>query len=187
LPEVHLFPAKTGSGYFAVRRFDRRVDGRLHMHTASGLLHSNFRAPSLDYEDLLALTMHLTRDMREVEKMYRLAVFNVCAHNRDDHGKNFSFLMDKSGEWKLSPPYDLTFSSGPQGEHSTMVMGEGKNPGRDALIKLGLEAKISQSSIKAIMEKTRNAMSNWPKHAATYGVSRSNIALVKSKIEAIEA
>jgi serine/threonine-protein kinase HipA len=187
MPEVHLFPAKTGSGYFAVRRFDRRSDGRLHMHTASGLLHSNFRAPSLDYEDLLALTMHLTKDMREVEKMYRLAVFNVCAHNRDDHGKNFSFLMDKSGEWKLSPPYDLTFSSGPQGEHSTMVMGEGKNPGRDALIKLGLEAKISQSSIKAIMEKTRNAMSNWPKHAATYGVSRSNIALVKSKIEAIEA
>jgi serine/threonine-protein kinase HipA len=187
MPEVHLFPAKTGSGYFAVRRFDRKDNERLHMHTASGILHSDFRAPSLDYEDLLALTMNLTKDIREVEKMYRLAVFNVYAHNRDDHGKNFSFLMDKSGEWKLSPPYDLTFSSGPRGEQSTMVMGEGKNPGSDVLVKLGREAKISQSTIKAIMEQTKNALSNWPKHAATYGVSRSNIALIKSKIDAVDA
>jgi serine/threonine-protein kinase HipA len=61
------------------------------MHTVSGLLHSNFRLPSLDYEDLLNLTATLTKDIREVEKMYRLAVFNVMAHNRDDHAKNFSF------------------------------------------------------------------------------------------------
>jgi serine/threonine-protein kinase HipA len=62
--------------------------------------------------------------------MYRLAVFNVLAHNRDDHAKNFSFLMDENGEWKLAPGYDLTFSSGPRGEQSTMVMGEGRNPDR---------------------------------------------------------
>jgi serine/threonine-protein kinase HipA len=67
------------------------------------------------------------------------------------------------------------------------VMGEGKNPGSDVLVKLGREAKISQSTIKAIMEQTKNALSNWPKHAATYGVSRSNIALIKSKIDAVDA
>jgi serine/threonine-protein kinase HipA len=61
------------------------------MHTVSGLIHSNFRFPSLDYEDLLSLTSYLTKDIREVEKMFRLAVFNVMAHNQDDHAKNFSF------------------------------------------------------------------------------------------------
>ena len=80
------------------------------MHTVGGLLHSDFRVPSLDYEDLLNLTGALTKDIREVEKMYRLAVFNVLAHNRDDHAKNFSFLMDEKGEWKFAPAYDLTFS-----------------------------------------------------------------------------
>lgn len=60
--------------------------------------------------------------------MFRLAVFNVMAHNRDDHAKNFSYLMNEEGQWKLSPTYDLTFSSGPRMEQSTTVMGEGKNP-----------------------------------------------------------
>ena len=82
---VHLFEASKGAGYFATKRFDRKGNQRLHTHTASGLLHSNFRTPSLDYEDLITLTGVLTQDIREVEKMYRLAVFNVLSHNRDDH------------------------------------------------------------------------------------------------------
>ncbi|MYD75856.1 MAG: type II toxin-antitoxin system HipA family toxin, partial [Gammaproteobacteria bacterium] len=155
MPDVHLFPAQAGSGYFAVRRFDRKHNRRLHVHTACGLLHSDFRTPSLDYEDLMALTMNLTRDMREVEKMYRLAVFNVLAHNRDDHPRNFSYVMDRTGEWKLSPAYDLTFSSGPRGEQSTMVMGEGKSPGHDALVRLGLEARLAKPTIDTIIEQTR--------------------------------
>ncbi|XDZ65501.1 type II toxin-antitoxin system HipA family toxin [Alphaproteobacteria bacterium LSUCC0684] len=182
MPDVHLFPAQEGSGYFAVQRFDRKGKERLHMHTASGLLHADFRTPSLDYEDLLALTMILTRDIREVEKMYRWAVFNVLAHNRDDHAKNFSFLMDKTGEWNVSPVYDLTFSSGPRGEQSTMVLGEGNKPGVRELIALGVKAKIDKTSIKTIMEQTRDALNTWPELAKHYGVSRSNIDLVASKI-----
>ena len=144
MPDVHLFPAKRGTGYFAIKRFDRDGDKRYHMHTACGLLHSDFRTPSLDYEDLVALTGMLTRDVREVEKLYQLAVFNVLAHNRDDHSKNFSYLMDSQGRWKISPAYDLTFSSGPRGEQSTMVMGEGRNPNTIHLLKLADEAKIKK-------------------------------------------
>ena len=116
LPEVHLFAAEKTAGYFAMKCFDRQENSRLHMHSASGLLHSDFRAPALDYDDSLELTAALTRDRDEVMKMYRLAVFNVLAHNRDDHGKNFSFLMSNTGAWKFAPAYDLTFSSGPGGE-----------------------------------------------------------------------
>ena len=184
MPEVHLFPSQKGAGYFAVKRFDRQDNKRLHMHTACGLLHSDFRRPSLDYEDLIALTMNLTKDIREVEKMYRLAVFNVLAHNRDDHAKNFSFLMDESGEWKLSPAYDLTFSSGPGGEQSTMVMGEGKNPGKIDLIKLGLEANLSQHSINESLEQTRSALRKWTGLARNHGVYLSNINLIKDRIAA---
>jgi len=97
MPDVHLFPASEGPGYFATRRFDCEKSNRFHMHTACGLLHADFRVPSLEYENLLTLTFMLTRDFREVVRMYRLAVFNVLAHNRDDHAKNFSFLMDAEG------------------------------------------------------------------------------------------
>jgi serine/threonine-protein kinase HipA len=98
------------------------------MHSAAGLLHSDFRVTSLVYEDLVSFTSALTKDIREVENMFRLAVVNVLAHNRDDHAKNFCFLMDLTGGCKLSPAYDLTFSGGPGGEQSTMVLGEGKIP-----------------------------------------------------------
>ena len=186
MPDVNLFPAKKGSGYFAVKRFDRNGKQRFHMHTACGLLHSDFRVPSLDYEDLIALTSALTKDAREIEKLYRLAVFNVLAHNRDDHSKNFSFLMDAKGEWKLSPAYDLTFSSGPHGEQSTMVMGEGRNPSVDHLVKLGYEAKISKARITEIIDQTQTALASWKVLAKKHGVSIDNISLINNNIHRIQ-
>lgn len=182
MPDVHLFPSQKGSGYFAVKRFDRDGNKRLHMHTVSGLIHSNFRFPSLDYEDLLSLTGVLTKDIREVEKMFRLAVFNVIANNRDDHAKNFSFLMNEFGEWKLSPAYDLTFSNGPGGEQSTMVMGEGKNISSKHLIKLGLEAKLSKEFIDDVFEQTHSALANWESLSKDFGVSDSNRELIQKSI-----
>ena len=185
MPEVHLFPAQRGAGYFAVKRFDRAENKRYHTHTACGLLHADFRTPSLDYEDLIALTSILTRDVREVEKMYKLAVFNVLAHNRDDHGKNFSFVMDQSGQWTLSAAYDLTFSSGPRGEQSTMIMGEGRNPGIEHLMMLAKEAGISKDPASEIINIVKAALAKWPDYAKQYGVSQANIKLIEGKISLI--
>lgn len=184
MPDVHLFPLSHGAACFAVQRFDRDGAKRFHMHTACGLLHSDARAPSLDYTDLIALTGRLTRDVREVEKMYQLAVFNVLAHNRDDHAKNFSFLMDEPGQWKLSPAYDLTFSSGPGGEQSTMVKGEGRNPRIEHLLQLGGETTLSQSRIREIIAQTKAALSQWQELAKEYGVGASNLQLIAKKIDA---
>ena len=179
--DTHLFPAKTGAGYFASKRFDRNGSKRLHVHTACGLLHSDFRVPALDYDDLLALTMRLTGDMREVEKMYRIAVFNVAAHNRDDHGKNFSFLMDDAGAWTLAPAYDLTFSSGPRGEQSTMVLGEGKSSDFTHLQQLGKQAGLSQKRIQEIAEQTSDALSGWPQLARQHGVHTDTIQSIQKR------
>jgi serine/threonine-protein kinase HipA len=182
VPDVHLFPAQNGPGYFAIKRFDRQNGKRYHMHTACGLLHSDFRIPSLDYENLIALTGALTRDVQEIEKMYQLAVFNVLSCNRDDHSKNFSFLMDKDGQWKLAPAYDLTFSSGPRGEQSTMVLGEGKNPGIEDLLKLATEVNIKKERAEDIIEATIASLAQWPKLAKQYNVRATNIKLIQNRI-----
>ena len=187
MSETHLLPAKNGLGYFTTKRFDRKESesgmSRLHVHTAGGLLHSDFRTPSLDYEDLLALTEIMTRDIREVEKMYRHAVFNVMSYNRDDHAKNFSFVMDFKGEWKLSPAYDVTFSSGPGGQQSTTVLGEGKNPTSEHLVALGQKAKLSDKAIAEIIERTRQALAGWKNLAPEHGVGKTNIELIGNSIE----
>ncbi len=183
-PPTHLFPAKKGPGYFGVQRFDITDDGRLHMHTAAGLLHADFRLPGLDYKDLLDLTLHLTRDQREVLKMYRLAVFNVLARNRDDHPKNFSFLMDGSGKWICAPPYDLTYASGPGGEQSTMVLGEGKAPGRQHLLLLAKAVGIAMPAATAILAQVEAAIAKWPLYAREANVGSATLNRIRKALAA---
>lgn len=173
--ETHLFPSKKSPGYFGTKRFDRKKNRRLHLHTAAGLLHSNFRQPALDYTDLIKLTLFMTRDMSEAEKMFRIAVFNVLSHNRDDHGKNFSFLMDEKGHWALSPAYDLIYSAGPGGEQSTMVAGEGRNPGQAHLLELAKTASLPVKKAKEIIDQCQTALSRWNTLAKAAGVSKDRI------------
>ncbi len=181
MAETHLFQAKEGPGYFASKRFDRLGAKRIHVHTASGLLHADHRTPTFDYEDLIALSQMLTRDIRESEKLFRLAVFNVLSHNRDDHSKNFTFLMDENGVWRFAPAYDLTFASGPGGEQSTMIMGEGRNPGANELVRLAEAASIEKKEAEEIIEKTRSVLSGWRSLAKNHGVSDETIALIAER------
>lgn len=127
--------------HFAVRRFDRQGATRLHLHSLAGLLHVPFGVPAVDYRDLLRVTRLLTRDEAQVTEAYRLACFNVLAHNRDDHARNVAFLMDDRGTWSLAPAFDLTPSSGPGGEHALTVCGAG-TPTLDDLRRLGKEGRV---------------------------------------------
>ncbi len=172
MPDSTLIEGKLGR-YFATKRFDRVGSKRVHMHSVAGLTHSDFRYPTLDYDDLLTLTFHLTKDFKEVEKMFRQSVFNLFTNNRDDHAKNFSFLLNENGEWKLSPAYDLTYSSGVGGEHSTMYLGEGKNPTILHLEKLAKKHLIKDAS--QIIEEVKDSVSRWKDFAKEAGVSKSSI------------
>ena len=171
VPEAKLFPSRTGTGFFGVQRFDRRNNIRTHMHTIAGLLHADHREPSLDYETIMKATLYLTKDIRQCEIQFRNAVFNVLSHNRDDHAKNFAFLMDTNGIWRVSPAYDLTFSSGPAGEHSTMVMGAGKHPTPDHLLKLATVANLNQEKALEIIAEVTIAIKKWNSFAAEAGVT----------------
>ncbi len=182
MTDVHLFLAQKGAGYFATKRFDRCGGYRLHVHSACGLLHADPRVPSLDYKNLMALTMALTHDIRETEKIFRLAVFNVLAHNQDDHSKNFSFLMDAEGDWTFAPAYDLTFASGPGGEQSTTVMGEGKNPSIEHLIRLGLEGELPRPRINDMIEQVKASLRQWRKLAKEHGVVQADVDRIAERI-----
>ena len=153
MAETRLFPSKNCAGYFGTKRFDRRrkQDGReerVHMLSASAVLETSHRIPNLDYDILMKLTLELTKDFSEVEKLYKLMCFNVFAHNRDDHSKNFTYLYEEKEEkWVLSPAYDLTFSHSIGGEHATTIYGNGKNP--DMLDCVAVADAIGMDSRKA--------------------------------------
>jgi len=179
MPETHLFRARKGR-YFGTQRFDRREDERIHMHSLSGLIHADHRNPSLDYDTLLRVALALTKNIVEAEKTYTLACFNVLAHNRDDHAKNFSFLLNARKEWVFAPAYDLTFSYGPGGEQSTMVMGEGKKPGLEQLQALGKKHGLKNAA--HILARVQKAVSRWQKHADKAGVTAKSATEISNKI-----
>lgn len=180
MADTQLFQGNLGRAYFGTKRFDRLGRQRLHMHTASGLLNADHRIPNLDYETLMQLVIALTNDMREAEKLFRLAAFNVFAHNRDDHSKNFSFLMDSEGNWRFAPAYDLTYSFGPGGEHSTTVMGEGKSPSKTHLLRLA--EKFALKGAHLIIDEVRDAINQWESFAAEAMVSKQTSKIISKAI-----
>ncbi len=161
MTETKLLPSEICSGYFGIKRFDRKNGKKVHMVSASGLLETSHRLPNLDYNLLMKLTLELTRNYEDIEQLFRLMCFNVFAHNRDDHSKNFSFLYDNNKkEWHLSPAYDLTYSSSFNGEHATTINGEGKNPNLDDILavakNIGLNEKSAKNIALDIQEKCKN-------------------------------
>ncbi len=158
MTETRLFPSKICSGYFGIKRFDRKNGKKVHMVSVSGLLETSHRLPNLDYNTLMKLTLELTRNYQDIEQLFRLMCFNVFANNRDDHSKNFSFLFDDiKKEWHLSPAYDLTYSFSFNGEHATTINGEGKNPTLDDILvvakNIGLKEKFAKDIASDIQEK----------------------------------
>ena len=157
VPETKLMPSKRCSGYFAVRRFDREGSVRCHMLTAAAILEADWRTASMDYHTLMKLTRILSRSNdADTEQMFRRMCFNVFAHNRDDHAKNFTWIYDDVQDcWHPSPAYDLTWSTTYFGEHTTTVDGNGKNPGMPELLTVGKAAGMSLKTCKQIAEEIR--------------------------------
>ncbi|RWY84698.1 type II toxin-antitoxin system HipA family toxin [Rhizobium leguminosarum] len=173
MAETRIFDTSKGSRLFATKRFDRTPAGRLHMHTASGILNASHRQASLNYGQLHKLTLMMTRDSSEVLRMFRRMVFNVYARNRDDHAKNHAFLMSADGRWILSPAYDLTFSSGPGGEHSVDIAGEGRSPDMKHLLTVSRQASISDQDARDVIDQVRTAIEGWQQFAEKAGLSKS--------------
>lgn len=173
MAETRLFPSRTRGGYFGTRRFDRDGRRRIHVHTLAGLIDADTTRTAVGYETLLKATRALTRDQREVGKVFDRMVFNVAAHNRDDHAKNHAFLL-AGKEWKVTPAYDLTFSSGPGGEHTLDVMGNGRNPGRNEILGLAARVDIPLAHARQSLERVCEIVARWPTIAADCGVSISS-------------
>lgn len=186
MAESRLIPSAVGPGHFATRRFDRpNVGMRCHMVSLGGAAEAVPHMPSLDYDGFLKATLAITRDMRDVEQAFRRMVFNVLAHNRDDHVRQHAYLMDERGEWRLAPAFDLTFANGPGGEHYMAVEGEGRAITRQHVETLGARHGLAQKRVAAIVEAVRDALGDWPHHAHATGVGVS-LATVSAGLEQMD-
>ena len=178
--DFRLFKSKKGTRFFGSKRFDRVNNQKLHLHSVCGLLHDNFRQSTLDYGHIMDCAFTLEKDFNAYSKVLRLATFNILAHNKDDHSKKFSFLMDKNGNWKFSPAYDLTFSYASFGMHNTTVAGESKNPTIAHLQELAKHFGIKNPN--PIFDEVKNAISDFNILGNNLGITKDTMKLVNGSL-----
>jgi serine/threonine-protein kinase HipA len=180
MSESKLFFSENGKVFFGTKRFDRDNNKRLHLHSACGLLHDDFRYSTLDYGHVMDASNRLENDLTACEKVLRLAAFNVYASNMDDHSKNVAFLMNESGGWHLAPAFDLTFSPSPGGYHSLSVANTYREIGKDDLLKLAKYFGIQKGG--EIIEQVKETLSIWKHFSSEIGINRKEDLLIEKSI-----
>jgi serine/threonine-protein kinase HipA len=167
-----------GTNHFLTKRFDRDQSGKLHMQTLAALY------PEADsYEKLLTVCRKLRLPETDCREVFRRLVFNILANNTDDHNKNFTFLMDKNGSWRLSPAYDMTFIFDiggylPDKEHCLMIGGKLQDITHEDIISFAAECGIRQP--ESIIRKVAAAISSFRELAMKNGVREEWIGRVES-------
>lgn len=180
IPEIRLYNNK-GLEHFLIKRFDRVENERVHMHTVAGLTHTDFNIPGhFSYDMLLKLTMHLTGNQSDVEEQYRRMVFNVIGRNQDDHAKNFSFMMDKKGDWNVTPAYDITYANGAgyTKNHQLSIKGKTNNFTLDDLLYIAKENSIKESWVREVIQKTVDVVSEFEQRARKIQLREDFIKMV---------
>lgn len=186
VPERMLISGADGIRHVATKRFDRLPNnGRCHIATACGLLHSDHRDSLIAYKELMMLAWQLTRDIRQAEEQFRRAAFNLFAVNRDDHSKNHGYIMSDAGVWQLSPAYDLTYSTGSRGYHSMDYNGEALNPTVADLLKIAADGSIDNSTALLIIDEVKTSVSMFKRLAKENGVPAKDISPVAKHLDAM--
>ncbi|MCP4657254.1 MAG: type II toxin-antitoxin system HipA family toxin [bacterium] len=166
-----------GLAHFMTRRFDRVGNRRLHMHTLGGMEHIDYNLPGLcSYEQYFRRVLALDLGYPALEQVFRRACFNLLAVNQDDHVKNFAFLMDEKGRWRLSPAYDLTFVRGRGMTRRHQMSFAGKRDDFTAADFLAVGAQFGlELDGRAIVQEVGEALTHWDELARAAGVPEDRI------------
>lgn len=165
---------ENGRAHFMTRRFDRENGkDKLHIQSFCAIAHYDFNeVTSFSYEQLFETMRRLLLPYTDAEQLYRRMVFNVMARNCDDHTKNFSFSMNKTGQWKLAPAFDICHSYRPSStwvsQHSLSINGKRQNITREDLQAVAKNMNIKKAS--TIINQVNDVVSRWNDFAAQTNV-----------------
>ena len=185
IPNIDLIHTKDGLIHYAIKRFDRIKGEKLHLHTLASMEHLNFNIPAhYSYINALKLTDYLTNNYSDVEEFFKRMVFNVISRNQDDHAKNFSFIMDKNGSWRLSPAYDITYSFGKRytREHQMTINGKTTDIELIDLYKIAEIVGIPKTKVDNIVEKIGDKFLEFEKRARELNINSSFIKEIQKNI-----
>ena len=173
---------ENGRAHFMTRRFDRlEHNKKLHMQTLCGLCHFDYNNPNAySYEQAFQAMRSLRLPYSDAEQLFRRMIFNVIGSNNDDHTKNISFLMNETGQWRLSPAYDVTFAYNPSNlwlsQHQLSINNKRRDITRNDLLSLAAQMNVKKAN--EIIENVRDVISKWNDYASNSGIAGSQIKAI---------
>jgi serine/threonine-protein kinase HipA len=171
--------------HFMTRRFDRSAEGdKLHMQSLAGLAHLDYRQPGANsYEQAFQVIRRLGLPRSAVEQQFLRMAFNVVARNQDDHVKNIAFLMDRDGQWSLSPAFDVVYAYNPAGRwtsaHQMSINGKRDEIAHADLRQVAELVSIKRSKADELIEQATEATASWPALAADAGIPEDRIESIR--------
>ena len=191
MSECRLFE-EGGRAHFMTRRFDRPGNGgKVHYASLFGLAHMAYAAPgthSHAYEELFGTIVSLGLDPANRLEAFRRMVFNVLACNRDDHSKNFGFLLPELGRWELAPAFDMTYAHNPQpgkwtANQQMSVLGKRSGITLGTMLSAARNCDVATlPKLKTAAGKVAAALRSWERHADVAGVDGQQALMIKSAI-----
>ena len=177
---------ENGRAHFMTKRFDRHKNHKIHMQTLCGIAHYDYKMlRGYSYEQAFQVMRRLRLPYNQAEEMYRRMVFNVIARNQDDHTKNISFLMNRSGKWALSPAYDVSWAYNPQGnwtsKHQMSINNKWDEITRTDLIAVAKNMNIKRPEL--IIEQVIDAVNMWYKFAKEYDIPNDTIEQIGKTLQ----
>ncbi len=182
--------------HFMTKRFDRYIDKdgvmkKIHMQSLCAINHLPFdKTRIFGYEQAVQIMKKMNIGQSDIEQFFRRMVFNIIARNQDDHVKNISFLMDRNGNWSLSPAYDVTYMYDPSGkwtnEHQMLVNGKSSNINLNDIISAGKNMNITESKIQKIITEVKNAIKQFDEYASKAFIPNEIINEIKNNFELLD-
>lgn len=174
-----------GRRHFMTKRFDRTPQGsRLHMQSLAALAHLDFRQPGANaYEQAFQVIRALGLPQEAAEQQFRRMVLNVVARNQDDHVKNIAFLMDRHGQWSLSPAFDVVYAYNPTGlwtsQHQMSLNGKRDGFTLEDLRRVGEVASLKRGQADQIHDEVLQAVKAWPDLAAKAEIEEERVEQIR--------
>ena len=175
-----------GRSHFMTKRFDRNADGsKIHMQSLCALAHVDFNEPALySYEQTIQTMKRLRLSQSDLDQQVIRAMFNVVGRNHDDHVKNIAFLMNRRGEWRLSPAFDVSYAYDPKGywtsQHQMSINGKRESFSTLDLISMAKIAGIKNNRALEMLDRVITTMKSWPEVADNIGIPEDRIRKIQS-------
>jgi serine/threonine-protein kinase HipA len=176
---------ESGRAHFMTKRFDRTNNGeKLHMLSLGAMRHFDYnQAGAYAYEQAIETIQLLALPIEDIEQQVRRTFFNILARNHDDHVKNIAFLMDKRGQWRLSPAFDVSYSYNPSGawtsRHQMSLNGKRDDFAKEDLLTFALTAGMKRAKAMSLLTDVTHSVQNWQRHAKKAGVPSRDIKRIQ--------